>query len=121
MLGDDGDAGVRSLAALGHRRITTEGQAGQTALTGFDQLAIDVQLVGTIGLAAEHAGERVRRRVVGDIENAHVHRRQQHMHLLRHAAVGIAGLDLDRQRLLGTHLFRRAEGHRQLAFGTVQR
>ncbi|MNN44767.1 hypothetical protein D3C81_1590740 [compost metagenome] len=75
LLGDDGHRGVGALATLGHGRVTAERQAGQAALAGFDQLAVDVQLVGTVGLAPEQAGERVGGFEIGDVEDAHIHRR----------------------------------------------
>ena len=121
LLGNDGDRGVGAFAALGHGRVAAECQARQTALPGLDQLAVDIQLVGTVGLAAEQAGERVRGLEIGDVEDAHVHRRQQHMHLFRHAAIGVGGLEFHGQRLLGAHLLRGLQGQSELAFGTVQR
>ena len=112
---DDGHAGGRALAAFGQRRVTAERHAGQTALPGFDQLPVNIQLVSTIGLAPKQAGVRVGCRVVGDIEYTHVHRRQQHMGLFGDAAVCVFGVDLDRQRLLGAHLLRGIQRQRQLA------
>ncbi|MNF60354.1 hypothetical protein D3C84_419700 [compost metagenome] len=84
-------------------------------------MAVDVELVGAIGLAAEQRGEGVGGGVAGDVEDAHIHRRHQHAHLLGQAAVGILRLYLDLERLPGAHFFRRGEGQRQLARGALQR
>ena len=118
--GDDQHTGIRTFATGGEAGVTAEGQAGDTPLR-FDQLTVDIQLVSAIGLAPEEVGERIGRGVAGDVEDAHVHRGDQHMHGIGNAAVGVTCTDLDLQRLLGTHLFRRFQTHRQLARGTFQR
>ncbi|MCY1500747.1 hypothetical protein D9M68_347970 [compost metagenome] len=119
--GDYGDAGLRALAATGQGGVTAEGQGGEAALAGFDQLAVDVELVGAIGLAAEQRGEGVGGGVTGDIEDAHIHRRHQYAHLLGNATVGILRLHLDLERLPRAHLLRSGKAQRQLARGALQR
>ena len=121
LLGHDQHAGIRPFAAAGQRRVTTEGQTGQTALAGFDQLAIDVQLVGAVALAAEEGGKGIGRCVLGDIEDADVHRRHQHLYLLGQFAPGTAGLHLDLEGLVRTHLLRRRQLHGQLPGRPLQR
>src|SRR5690606_21352470 len=96
--GNDQNAGIRALATGSEAGVTAEGQAGDTSL-GLDQLAVDVQLVGTVGLAPEEAGERIGRGEAGDVENAYIHSSDQHMHLVWGAAVCVACADLDLQRL----------------------
>ena len=121
LLGNNQHAGVRAFAARLQARITTEGQLGHPALAGFDQLAINIQLVSTVTLATEERGKRVRGGVLGDIEDADIDRRQQHLRLFGHRAIGVHGLDLDRQRLIRTHFLRRTEAQRQLARCPLQR
>ena len=117
----DGHAGGWPLAAFGQCRITAKRQAGQTALPGFDQLPVNIQLIGAVGLAPEQAGVGVRGWVVGDIQHPDVHRSQQYMGPLWNAAIGVFGVDLHRQRLLGAHFCRRIKGQRQLARSAVER
>ena len=119
--GDDGYAGVRAFAAFGQRRVATKCQTGQAPLAGFNQLAVDVELVDAIGFAAKQAGVRIGRWKFGDIEDAHVHCRKQYVHLLRHTAIGVFGGDLYRQRLFGAHFFRCSEGQAEFALGAIQR
>ncbi len=119
--GDDVDAGLRRLAALAQRRgVTAESQAGQ-ASTALDQLPVDVQLVGTVGLAAEHRDEGIGGLVIGDVEDADVHRGEQHAHLPRRAAIGFVRLYADLQRLVGAHPVRRRQAQRQFARSAIQR
>ncbi len=116
----DGDAGVRTFAAL-RQCIATERHACQSPLAGFDQLTVDVQLVCSVLLAAKQAGKRIGRCVTRDIEDADVHRRHQHVDLFGDAAVSIFGGDLEGQRLSGAHFLRRGDRQRQLALRPVQR
>ncbi|MNZ38608.1 hypothetical protein D3C78_560880 [compost metagenome] len=119
--GNDGHAGVRALATLGQCRVAPERQAGQSALPGFDQLPVNVQLIGTIGFAPEQAGVRIRGRVFGDIEDADINRSQQHMHLFRHTAIGVLRLNLHAQRLFRAHFLRHRQAQAELALSPVQR
>ena len=118
---DDVHAGGRAFTAFGQGRVTAECEAGQTALPGFDQLPVNIQLVGAISLAPKQAGVRIRGRVIGNVQHPDVHRSQQDMGLLRNAAVSIFSLNFHRQRLFGAHFFRRIEGQCQLALGSVKR
>ena len=117
----DVHAGGWPLAAFGQRRITAERQAGQTALPGFDQLPVNIQLIRAVGLAPEQAGVGIRGRVAGDIQHPHVHRCQQYMGPFGNAAIGVSGGKFHAQRLLGTHFFGRIKGQRQLARRAVER
>nr|GFD07548.1 hypothetical protein [Tanacetum cinerariifolium] len=56
-----------------------------------------------------------------DVENADIDRRDQHVYVLGDRSVGVLRVDLERERLLGSHLFRRRHGQRQLALRTIQR
>ncbi|EEF93461.1 hypothetical protein CATMIT_01909, partial [Catenibacterium mitsuokai DSM 15897] len=98
--------------------VAAEADLGALAVEAFDHPAVDV-----VGIHAEPAlGEEMRGRVghreAGDVEDAHVHRRDGHVGVL---AGQLRRADDHRQILLGLHQLRHVEADRDLALAPVHR
>ena len=110
----------RFAAALQFIPIATEAQRGQTALP-FNDLAVYIVDIRAVALLAKESLPRIRRDVIGNVQHAAVHRRDQHVHLLRHGRLFHAGFHLHRERLVWTHFLRVIERNIQAAIFIAHR
>ena len=109
---------ARQALGVALARIATEPLLGGVAIHLFNELAVDVEQVCVIPVLAEKEVRRVGRGIAGDVQDAHIHRRQRdHRHAARfhRLPVGPGELHLDRHLLLGLGFGRGGDGQLELA------
>ena len=106
LLGNNGDVVHRRFAAaLQFIAITTEAQRRHAALS-FNDLAVDIVDIRAVALLAEERLPRIWRNVIGNVQHAAVHCRNQHVHFLWNRPLFHAGFHLHRERLIWPHFLR---------------
>ena len=92
--------------------VAAKAQRRQTPLA-FNDLPVDIVDVRAIALLTKERLPRIRGDVIGNVEYAAVHRRNQHVNFLRGRPLFHAGFHFHRQHLVRTHFGRIFQGDAQ--------